>query len=88
MAKNKALCVDSRPPRRTGQPPKWMRRCVVIAGARWVHFPEVKGEAAARVAAMPGSRHIDDELIAELKAAREARRCGLSEAAEEQEREG
>ena len=69
-------------------PPKWMRRGVVIAGSRWVHYPEVKGEAAARVAAMPGARHIDDELIAELRVGREARRCELSEAAEEQEHVG
>ena len=54
-------------------PSKWMRRGVVIASVRWVHYPEVKGKAAARVAAIPGARHIDDELIAELKAIRQAR---------------
>lgn len=44
-------------------PSRWLRRGVVIAGAPWVHYPDVTGAAAERVAALPGARHIDAELI-------------------------
>ena len=52
---------------------KWMRRGVVIAGSRWVHYPAVEGEAAERVAGMEGAKHIDDELIARMRVRREWR---------------
>ena len=54
-------------------PSQWMRRGVVIAGSRWVCYPEVDAEAAQRIAAMPGAKHIDEELIAELKEIRPRR---------------
>ncbi len=62
-------------------PAQWMRRGVVIAGSRWVYYPEVAAEAAQRIAAMPGAKHIDEELIAELKAFRQRRGAADADAA-------
>ena len=52
-------------------PSKWMRRGVVIAGSGWVYSPDA--EAAPRSATTPGAKHIDEELITELKEMRQRR---------------
>lgn len=53
-------------------PSKWMRRGVVIAGSGWV-FPPPMSMPKPRRATMPGAKHIDEELITELKEMRQRR---------------